>query len=431
MAQEGKLKIVEGFVRDKAIVLPTDRPFVIGRDHDCTMPVMSRRVSRKHAQITFRNGVYAIADTESKTGTLVNDRKVATSVLRHNDLIQIGDIKMRFLLEDASRVNPADEGGSKPIITPPQPLPPPPPPPVEKAAATPEQPPKPPSALEQAKPVFTQEELDRVGQTIGDIRLIAALNKGRRTVLYKAVQPSHNRVVTVKFLRTELAGDAAVVGWFVNGAQRAAAMRHEDMVSPLGGGREGGTKYIYTPFMDDSALTRFANTPRDGLLAAKRALESLVHVVRALEFAESKKIHHLGIRPTKILFDENRHAKLNGIGFDNSPSASGAETTLDVAAYLAPEQMGAADAAPGHATDIYSLGATFYYMLTGKRPARDARQRVQSPKVINRDAPASLCRIVEKMVEPEPQSRYRNYGQLLHDLRWALRGEAWPHSSSH
>ena len=425
MAQEGRLKVVEGFVRDKVVRLPSERAFVIGRDHGCDMPVMSRRISRRHAQISFRNGVYAIADLDSKTGTTVNERKVTSSVLRHNDLIQVGDLKMRFLMEDAEKPTQTDEDASNPIITPPQPLP---PVPDEEAPA---QPARPDNSIELPRPVFSEEELALVGRTIGGIRIIATVNKGRRIVVYKAIQASHNRVVAMKFLREELSKEAAVVNWFVIGAQRAADLRHEDMIVPLGGGRDGERKYIYTRFMDDSALARFANARRDGLLSAKRALESLVHVARALEFAESKKVYHLGIQPTKILFDENRHAKLNGLGFDNSPGAPGPELTLDARAYLAPEQLGAAYAAPGHATDIFSLGATFYYMLTGRCPERDARQRIPSPKLVNRDAPASLCRIVEKMLAPDPEARYRSYGHMLHDLRWALRGEAWPHGPAH
>ena len=77
---------------------------------------------------------------------------------------------------------------------------------------------------------------------------------------------------------------------------------------------------------------------------------------------------------------------------------------------------------------MYSLGAAFYYMLTGRRPERDRRQRVPSPKLANKAVPDSICRISERMLDPSPEARYRAYGQLLHDLRWALRGEAWPHA---
>jgi len=66
--------------------------------------------------------------------------------------------------------------------------------------------------------------------------------------------------------------------------------------------------------------------------------------------------------------------------------------------------------------------------LTGKKPTRDHRQRIGSPKLINPAIPDSICRILEKMLMPDPAKRYPSYGQFIHDVRWALRGEAWPHA---
>jgi serine/threonine-protein kinase len=176
-----------------------------------------------------------------------------------------------------------------------------------------------------------------------------------------------------------------------------------------------------------SVLQRFSTAVEDGIPAVKRALEALVHVTRALEFAHGSGVLHLGLRPSKILFNELRRAKLAGLGFDNSTLAAGAQMTPDIVTYLAPEQFGTKGKMTA-ATDIFSLGATFYYMLTGRHPQRDRRQRMPSPKQANRVIPDSICRITEKMVDPDPEGRYHSYGQLLHDLRWALRGEAWPHA---
>jgi len=176
-----------------------------------------------------------------------------------------------------------------------------------------------------------------------------------------------------------------------------------------------------------SALQRFSAAAEEGIPSVKRALEALVHATRALEFAHGSGVLHLGLRPSKILFDELRRAKVAGLGFDNSTSAAGAQITPDIETYLAPEQFNAKGKRTAE-TDIFSLGATFYYMLTGRHPQRDRRQRIPSPKHVNRVIPDSICRIAEKMMDPDPEGRYRSYGQLLHDLRWALRGEAWPHA---
>lgn len=426
MALQGRLKVVQGFVRDKDILLPTDVDFTIGREKDNMLPVMSRTLSRKHAKITFHNGAYAITDLESKTGTLVNQRKVTKpQVLRHNDLVEIGAIKFKFLLEDSEKK--AAEAAAAPAVKPvvpkppvviaPKPAVPPPAPAVEKKALA-----------EIERPVFTPDELAFVGKTLGGIKLIAALGKGRRTVVFKGIQSEHNRVVAFKILTAEAGRDADAVRWFVNGARRSAELRHEDIVSALGGGRDQGIFFIFTPFMENgSAQERFATAVEDGVPSVKRALESLVHLIRALEFGQGKGALHLGLRPSKVLFNELKHAKINALGFDNRPLVSGGRLTPDVEAYLAPEQV-ASNVETTALADIFSLGATFFYMLTGRRPERDHKQRIPSPKLINKAVPDSICRIFEKMVDPTQDARYRSYGQLLHDVRWALRGEAWPHT---
>jgi hypothetical protein len=555
MALEGKLKVLEGFVRDKMIALPQDKPYVIGRERECDMAVMSRRVSRRHAEITFRNGAFGIKDLESKTGTLVNNAKVAGTVLRSGDVVQVGDIKFKFLFEESAPAQPVLPKPAvslpKPVVSPPKPAtamgvakpaapapkpatamgiprpapatpapkpevpaelpqtepmpveePTPAPPPAAEApkAAAPAPAPKPravpppevPADLPQTEPMaaeeteaappvvetpveapatevavvpddasdldvvdesepttsedvpaieedatelremtppppFTDTELALIGRMIGGVKIIATLGRGRRTVVYKGTQASHNRVVALRMLTAEAARDPEIVRWFITGAKNAGELRHEDIVTPLGGGRENGVFFVYTKFMENRcAKDVFARAVAGNVPLVKRALESLVHVVRALEYGQSRNILHLGIRPSKLLYDELWHAKLNGLAFDNTLSAPGARPTPEIQAYLAPEQITGGGPVT-IVTDLCALGATFYYLLTGRRPERDRKQRIPSPKDANKVVPDSLCRIVEKMSDPDPNARYRSYGQLLHDLRWALRGEAWPH----
>jgi len=424
-----KLKVVSGFVQQRENILPEKGRFTIGRDRRRNLPIMSRKVSRDHAAIECEDGHYVLVDCESKQGTKVNNRPVTKRRLRAGDVIQIGDVRLEFTIEAVrpaftsfrtpaepivSASAPASEkDATEPVIIPPKP----------KSRPRIE---KPVSRVEVPKPRFSDEELGMVGKTIGDIRIIAALNKGRRTVIYKGIQDSKNRVLAVKVLNRAARRDPEVIRWFIDGARRAGDFRHEDAVVMLGGGREGNIIYAFSHFMDGgSARERFARTPEEGLVTVKRALESIVHVSRALEFAQGEGILHLGVRPCKILFDEKRRAKLSGLGFDNSPSAPASGSLAEVTAYMAPEQF-SGRAEVTYATDIYSLGASFYYMLTGRRPVRRARQRISSPKVVNNAVPDSICRIIEKMTDPTPDRRYKSYGQLLHDVRWALRGESWP-----
>jgi len=430
MAAIGKLKVIRGYVRSDEIALPQDRPFTIGRDSRRDLPIMSRKVSRNHARIEFKNGQYLITDLGSKAGTLVNDKKITTQTLRNKDVIRIADFRAEFVMEDERRTRPAAEAKpARPVIIKPKPAS------VEKspssailppvAAPQPEAAGAKPAVVE---PLFTEKDLAWVGQVIGDVRLIGAIAKGQRTVIYKGIHSAKNRVVALKMLASWAAVNPDVVRWFIEGAKRAGEFRHEDAVALLGGGRQRGVLFVYTAFMDGgSAIERFARVREEGLAGVKRALETVVHVARALEYAHSQGILHLGVRPTKILYDEKRFAKLNGLGFDNGPAAPGARRSPEIECYLAPEQR-AGERNCTLATDIFGLGATFYYMLTGERPTLDPKGRIVSPRSVNPVVPDSICRIIEKMVDPAVENRYRSYGHLLHDVRWALRGEVWPHS---
>jgi len=419
-----KIKVLAGFVDGQdALYLSTNEEFTIGRDRRRSLAIMSRKVSRQHAAISYKNKHYVITDLDSKQGTAVNGRKITSpTILRSRDVIEIGKFKAEFLLEDKEKAAPELSESTEPLILPPKPTPP--------VIHRPK--PKPPAAASRHakiplhKPTFSEEELSMVGKAVGGIRIIAALDKGRFTVIYKGIQDAKNRVVACKMLNAEAAQAPEVINWFLKGAGLAGRFRHEDAVSILGGGRDSQTTYIYSRFMDGgSARHRFARATEEGLAVIRRALETIVHTARALEYAHNKKILHLGVRPSKILYDEKRRAKLNGIGFRDGPPVTTGSSIEENRSYLSPEQArGSKDLT--FASDIFSLGATFFYMLTGQTPPRDHRQRILSPKQINEDVPDSICRIFEKMVSPAPEKRYKSYGQLLHDVRWALRGESWP-----
>jgi len=415
---QARLVVLAGFVSKQEWPLPEEGQMTIGRDRRRSIPIMSRRVSRDHARLTTQKGITTVQDLGSKTGTLVNNRKIRKTVLRHGDLVKIGDVVFRFRLEEAEPRSEEPPAASRPLVIPPKPAP---------------EPKEPgsdifPAASEISPLAFSEEELALVGRTVADIKVIAPIAKGRRTVVYKGTHSARNRVVALKVLNREAAQDPDAIRWFVTGVKSAADLKHEDMLVPMSGGRAGDLLYVFSAFMEKgNALNVFGSRDSGGMSGIKRALEALVHVARALEYAQTQNLFHLGIRPTKILFDEKSRPKLLGLGFDNTSAAPGAARTTDIVAYLAPEQVSGSDE-PAATTDVFSLGATFYFMLTRKKPTRDHRQRIGSPKLINPAVPDSICRILEKMLMPDPAKRYPSYGQFIHDVRWALRGEAWPHA---
>jgi len=424
MGVKAKLKIEAGFGRGKEYIIEEGKPFYVGRDRKCDHYIPSGRASRVHCKIEGTNGSFGVFDLNSRNGTFVNDQRISSRVLRPRDFINVAGIRIRFDLAkpesegvSGSPVSApaADAGAEKSdgILVSPRP----------KATAKPAA--RQGAETELGKCNFSDEERALVGTQLGELKLVSLIGCGNRCVVYKASDSVKNRIVAVKTLRSSLAQDKKVRHWLVKGAKRSAELRHENAVRVIRGGREDDTLYVVLEYMESSAYDRYRDASEGGLVSVKSALQSVVTVSRALEFGyKEHRILHGGVRPSKILYDERRQAKLLGLGFSHGPQSSGVLAGERLFAFIAPEVVRAASK-PSVSTDIYSLGCSFYFMLTGRIPIRDSRGAIPSPCKANAAVPESLERIFEMMVAPAPENRYGGYSNLLHDLRWALRGEVW------
>lgn len=420
------LKVEAGSQSGRTIRIDEGETVYIGRDKKNEYRIPSPQASKVHAKIENRSGSLVITDLGSKNGTRVNGKEINGQPLRRDDIIEIARCRLRIIVEKPARPD-AGEKDSEPLFG------------VPKPSAAHPSPAHTPAVGSGGKPTFSEEEQGLVGHMVADMRIISTLYAGRRSRAYKATQPAANRVVALTMIPFELVEDRVVVKWFVQGARRAGRLKHEDAVPLLKAGNEGKVYYVVTPLMEQGNAAHTFRPARSDLGSTvmdkarhggkrislvKKALQSVIHVTRALEFALQKDILHLGVRPTKVLYNEYAIPRLSGLGFDNGPGPGMAPEGA-IQPYLPPEQQRAAGRVT-HAADIYGLGGTFYYMLTGRAPQRNPRGRLKPVKELNAIAPDSLCRIVEKMLEQSPDDRYLSYGHLLHDLRWAMRGEAWP-----
>ena len=424
MGSKAKLTVDAGVGRGREYELEEGKPFYVGRDRKCDYYIPSGRASRVHCKIEGSNGSFGVFDLDSRNGTLVNEEKVASRVLRPGDTISVAGNKLRFQLGEVAPSQLVRMGGTigtkrgggaapdKPVVAAPRPK--------RKPAQDSSD-----FVSELGAFQFTEEEKSLAGRALGGLKLLSLVGKGQRCVTYKASDAAKNRLVAVKMLRSELASEPELRNWLAAGAKRSGELGHENAVRVLRGGREGELLYVVVQYMERSAFDRFRDASKGGLSGVKSALQTLVNVSRALEFGlrEHGELHG-GVRPSKILYDDKRQARLAGLGFANGLGAPGVRGGDKLHAYMAPELV-RKKGEPGVRADLYSLGACFYYMVTGRSPVRDARGAIPSPRKAHSAVPESLVRIFERMVAPDPEERYESYSQLLHDLRWALRGEAW------
>ncbi|HRU05806.1 MAG TPA: FHA domain-containing serine/threonine-protein kinase [Candidatus Brocadiia bacterium] len=432
-----------GAARGKVFEILEDRPFYAGRDPKCEACIPSANVSRRHFKIEGRLGAFSVTDLNSRHGTFVNNEKITSRPLRHGDIIFAGGNRLRFDLEqdekeaakpvqgrpsagfavpapkgrldsgsEQSRFDTAQDAG-----------------PVVGNGGADEEGLAPLRLVEPDTELgaflFSERDVALMGKTLGEYRVLEPLGKGRRTVIYLASRETDGQEVAIKVLRTRFCLNADMKAWFVKGAQRASAIRHEDIARVLAGGKQDEHLFLAMERMEVNAWQRFRGVLKEGLGAVKQALQAATMISRALEHGVNEwKMLHGGIRPSKILFDANGQAKLAGMGFDNRPKAPGAVDDPALKPFQAPE-VAKDPGTKSVAAEIYALGASFYYMLTGQAPALDSKDRPRSPRDVNPNVPDSLVRIVEKAMAPSPADRYEGYAQLLHDLRWALRGEIW------
>lgn len=250
------------------------------------------------------------------------------------------------------------------------------------------------------------------------------LGSGAFGVVWRGWDPKFQRDVAVKVL-TNLQGNAPLR--FVREIEVTARLKHPNVVSILDFGQEEGRPYLVMEFVEGTPLDAAA---RGGTLPVNRAAELVMHVARGVQHAHEQGVLHRDIKPENILVDSEGDAKivdfgLARIGAERS-ELTGSGTTLGTPYCMAPEQAGTDPERIGPCSDIYSLGATLYFALTGRPPleAESAQQlwiklfakTPDPPSKFRSQVPAELNRICLRCLEKAPEDRYPSAGGLADDL---------------
>jgi WD40 repeat protein/serine/threonine protein kinase len=273
---------------------------------------------------------------------------------------------------------------------------------------------------------------------LGDYELLGVLGKGGMGLVYRARQRSANRIVALKVIRQDQLENRRPEDrreWlerFRTEAQAAARLEHDHIVPVYEVGASEGELFYSMRYVEGRSLSEMH---RAGPLSPRRAAAYLEPIARAVHFAHTHGIVHRDLKPSNILVDMSDRPFVTDFGLAKWVESAGDKTltgqALGTPPYMSPEQARNA-ARVGPASDVYSLGATLYDLLTG-RPPFQAADPVETLRQIREEEPApprrlnpaierDLETITLKCLHKEPERRYKSAAALADDLRAFLDG---------
>ncbi|MHC4250366.1 MAG: protein kinase domain-containing protein, partial [Planctomycetota bacterium] len=280
-----------------------------------------------------------------------------------------------------------------------------------------------------------EADLGPLPRRLGRYEVLERIGSGGMGTVFRARQLPIDRIVALKVLSPDLAGDKRYIRRFVREARAAGALNHPNVVLVHDVGRVEGHPYICMEHVDGTTVERMLR--ERGRLAPDEAVSIAVDVARALEKAHASGIIHRDIKPDNILVDTRGVVKLADLGLARGPLPAGAESVtrdgigMGTPCYMSVEQARDARRADAR-SDIYSLGATLYHMVTGQVPfdgdsavdvlMRAAEDPLVSPAERVPGLPGSVVQAIERMMAKDASARYQTASALLADLE-AVRNE--------
>jgi serine/threonine protein kinase len=267
------------------------------------------------------------------------------------------------------------------------------------------------------------------GFILGKYKLLRHLGKGGMSQVYLAEHMLMKRKVAIKVLPSNRVADSTYLERFRIEARAAAKLDDPNIVRAYDIDNDKDTHYIVMEYVEGQDLHQLVRDK--GPLPFEKAADYIAQVARGLAHAHAMGLVHRDIKPANCLLDKNEVVKLLDMGLarliddEASLTLDNNENVLGTADYLAPEQALNSHKADARA-DIYSLGCTLYFLLTGHPPFPDGtiserlikHQVEQAPSIFKDrpDAPSVLVNICNRMMAKKPEDRYQTAGDVAERL---------------
>ncbi len=270
------------------------------------------------------------------------------------------------------------------------------------------------------------------GLLIGNYLILDKLGVGGMGMVFKARHRKLGRVVALKILPPSFARDKTAVLRFKREVEAAGRLKHPNVVSALDADEDRGVHFLVMEYVDGSDLDRVVR--QRGQLTLSQAIDFAIQAARGLEAAHAQGIVHRDIKPSNLMLDAAGTVRVLDLGLariveTSNPFGQAAGTRLTESGmymgtvdYMAPEQAEDSRQAD-HRADIYSLGCTLYFLLTGREPfvgetvLKRLMAHLERPaptlKALRPDAPTPLEEIYQKMMVKRPADRPQSMTEVI------------------
>ena len=431
-----RLKVEHGQDAGRVWRLKDAGAYIVGRDATSAIRVLDMKVSKGHCEIHVLNGNDGgarIRDLKSTHGTQLNGQPLARETeLKPGDEIRLGFTVLRLLSDGPADAGAAPNGplpkpeAAAPAAAPPASAPAAGGPPTNvtapwakdslassgaaaAAAASAKEPPK----------SLPPDEL--VGKTLAGYRVIRKIGQGGMGAVYMAEQVSLKREVALKVLSEKFVADSAFVDQFLNEARAAGQLNHPNVVQVYDVGQAEGRYFFSMEFVPGGAIE---DKVKGGRTAEwPDALNWFLDATNALIFAQKRGILHRDVKPDNLMLAEDGSAKLCDLGLAKKSESQDllAQGIIGTPHFLSPEAIRRRPDID-HRTDLYSLGCTFYRILSGENPypAKTVKDILLGhlnkpvPRITDKkpDVPKDLSDVVYQLMQKEPAQRYASADEL-------------------
>lgn len=266
-----------------------------------------------------------------------------------------------------------------------------------------------------------------IGTDISGCEILNKVAEGGMGAVYKARHKALNRTVCVKILSPALANDKKAVELFLTEARAIAELDHPNIVNVYNVGKEKGYYFIVMSYIEGQTLSMMLKKNR--VLPIGRVLDLFEGVLLGLNAAHEKGIIHRDIKPSNIIVTPQGDAKLLDFGIakkvDKEKGSTKTTELAGTAYFIAPEQALGRDL--DTRADLYSIGASLYYVVTGQFPyngkntidiiQKHINDPVPDPAKIRKEMPGWLSLAIQKLMSKDPNHRFQTAKEIYDHIK--------------